>query len=126
MIRTYFLTTLFFILFWDVSPASARNCYGDAIPQPELNSTVTFNYTARRNRVCTRTSNPGRDTQFLGMEILDYPREIIKIVSNPYSLAFSANKTGQYEIRYRLLVNVRGRVGYFNRVMKLKVVRGSF
>jgi len=113
------------ILLWDVNSAWARNCDGERIVAQDIDTTITFRQTVRINKICTRKSTPGRDVQFLGVEILEYPQGVIKLVSNDYSLAFSANRVGEYQIKYRLRVSVRGRVGYFNRVMNLKVVEGS-
>ena len=122
----YYIITLLLI---DISPtlaSTARRCSGDQIRNQDIGTSITINETAVINTVCTRISKPGRDTRFISLEILDYPKNYIKILNNSYAFAFSGNKIGNYVIKYRLKVERRGAIGYLNRIMNLNIKKDPF
>jgi len=105
--------------------AYAASCRGEPT-RYEIGDNVEYKYRAKIGVICTRSSRGGLNG-FLGLEILEYPKASMEIITRPYEFAFRINKIGNYKLRYRYkMVNRYGKEGYVNFIMNLEAVEKSW
>ena len=78
------------------------------------------------NTICPRSLHK-KNFVYLGLEIIDFPKNIFEAVTRPYEFAFRINKVGKYTVKYRYKLQDRfGNFGYINYIMYVEVVDSSW
>ena len=92
----FFILSLFLLA---TNKTYAASCRGEPT-RWKIGDIVEYNYRAKIGVICTRSSRGGLNG-FLELEILEYPKASMEIITRPYEFAFRINKKGNYKLRYR-------------------------
>jgi hypothetical protein len=119
----------FFIFFLSIIvPISgyATECFRTPYHDVRIGYNIEQKWKVKVGAVCT-SGYSGGSIMWLGVEFLDYPKNVFKFVTNSYEVAFSLAKKGMYVITLRRKArDMNNHEGYINYIWNIEAVENSW